>query len=88
MVVPPYKKYPQFAKDIKKMKKKAKYEKEMISLVHIPLCFDHIFMHIVTSWQLRNTSQGAHLDDSNSLLSDGLKYVSTKCGPLDLVIPA
>jgi hypothetical protein len=83
-----HKKYPRFAKDIKKMKRKAKYEKEMISLVRIPSCFDHIFTHIVTSRQLRNASRGARSDDSNSLLSDGLEYVSARCGPLDPAIPA
>ena len=81
-----HKKYPWFANNIKKMKRKAKYEKEMISLVCIPLYFDHIFMHIVTFWQLRNTSWGACSDNSNSLLSDGLEYVSMKCGPLDTAV--
>ena len=52
------------------------------------MCFDHIFTHIVTYWQLRNALQGACSDNSNSLLSDGLEYVSAKCGPLDLVVPA
>lgn len=37
-----HKKYPRFAKDIQKMKKKAKYEQEMISLVRVLIIFSRI----------------------------------------------